>query len=728
MSTEIAITGTLKRVAVTLFAATLLATAPVSAALAASAKPGKPAASAKSEATPEKIQQLMALLADPKVRDWLEQESKAEAASEHGVTEESVSQALDGRLAAMREHIVALGAAVPDLPNQFDRGHDLVTADLGEHGRTKALLLLAVFVGLGVGVEWLFRKTTQRARNHLDTLPSETVRERLHIVALRFAFAVGLVVAFALGSIGPFLAFDWPPLMREGLFGLLVAFLVVRIANVVGRFLLAPYNERFRVIPMDTAAARFWRRRFVWFVGWLAFGWVIVGFGVHLGYTLEARELVAYALGLVLVAIALDAVWRRPAPVHEVGEESSAVTRRFGRGTANTALSVGIVLLWVFWVIHAMASFWLVLVVMALPLAISVTRRAVDNLLRPPGSSQTATGPPSVLAVCIERGVRALLIIGAIALLAWGWGIDLARFHDQETWIGRLADGVLSAVVIVLIADFLWQATKTAIDRKLAEAADTGQPNTDEARRRARLRTLLPIFRNILFVVVVAVGAMMALSALGVQIGPLVAGAGIIGIAIGFGAQTFARDVIAGMFYLMDDAFRVGEYIQAGRYKGTVEGFSIRSVRLRHHRGPVFTVPFNLLGAVENMSRDWVIDKIAIGVTYDSDLEKARKLIKQIGLDLQEDLEFAPLILEPLKMQGVEQLGDFAVQIRAKMMTVPGEQFVIRRKAYAMIKKAFDENGIKFAFPTVQVAGETEAATAAVAQHALGLTRPVAAG
>jgi len=534
-------------------------------------------------------------------------------------------------------------------------------------------------------------------------------------------------VAFALGSIGPFLAFDWPPLMREGLFGLLVAFLVVRIANVVGRFLLAPYNERFRVIPMDTAAARFWRRRFVWFVGWLAFGWVIVGFGVHLGYTLEARELVAYALGLVLVAIALDAVWRRPAPVHEVGEESSAVTRRFGRGTANTALSVGIVLLWVFWVIHAMASFWLVLVVMALPLAISVTRRAVDNLLRPPGSSQTATGPPSVLAVCIERGVRALLIIGAIALLAWGWGIDLARFHDQETWIGRLADGVLSAVVIVLIADFLWQATKTAIDRKLAEAADTGQPNTDEARRRARLRTLLPIFRNILFVVVVAVGAMMALSALGVQIGPLVAGAGIIGIAIGFGAQTFARDVIAGMFYLMDDAFRVGEYIQAGRYKGTVEGFSIRSVRLRHHRGPVFTVPFNLLGAVENMSRDWVIDKIAIGITYDSDLNLAKKLIKQVGVDLAKDPELGPLILEPLKMQGVDELGDYSVTIRAKMMTLPGEQFVIRRQAYAMIKKAFDENGIKFAFPTVQVAGEGEPSRAAIAREALELTRPAAA-
>jgi len=715
------------RVVAICFAVAIMAIGPSPVAWAAAPKASKPAASEKSEATPEKIQQLMTLLADPKVRDWLEQQSKAEAAAEQAATEESVSQALDSRLGEIREHIVGLAGTVPDLPNQFERGHDLVTADLGEHGRTKALLLLAVFVGLGTGVEWLFRKATQRARAHLDTLPSETVKERLHIVALRFAFGVGLVVAFALGSIGPFLALDWPPLLREGLFGLLVAFLVVRIVHVLGHFLLAPHHERFRIIPMDTAAARFWYRRLVWFVGWFAFGWVIVGFGVPLGYTLEARQLIAYALGLVLVAIALDAVWRRPPAIHTDGEAPSPVAHRFGRGTANTALSVGIVLLWVFWVIHATASFWLVLVAMALPLAISIARRAIDNLLRPPGSARAADGPPSVLTVCLERGIRALLIIGAAVLLAWGWGIDLAHLRDQETWVGRLADGVLSAVVILLVADLLWQAMKAAIDRKLAEAADAGQPNTDEARQRARMRTLLPIFRNILFVLVVAVAAMMALAAMGVQIGPLIAGAGVVGVAVGFGAQTFVRDVIAGMFYLLDDAFRVGEYIQAGNYKGTVEGFSIRSVRLRHHRGPVYTVPFSLLGAVQNQSRDWVIDKIAIGVTYDSDLEKARKLIKQIGLDLQKDPEFAPLILEPLKMQGVDNLGDYAVQIRAKMMTLPGEQFVIRRKAYAMIKKAFDENGIKFAFPTVQVAGEGEPTTAAVAQRGLELTHPAAA-
>jgi small-conductance mechanosensitive channel len=205
----------------------------------------------------------------------------------------------------------------------------------------------------------------------------------------------------------------------------------------------------------------------------------------------------------------------------------------------------------------------------------------------------------------------------------------------------------------------------------------------------------------------------MSLSALGVEVGPLLAGAGVFGIAIGFGAQTLVRDLFSKFFYLLDDAFRVGEYIQSGSYKGTVEHLGVRSIRLRHHRGPLYTIPYGELGAVQNMSRDWVIDKMTIGLTYNADLEKARKLIKKIGQELAQNPEFAPIILEPLKMQGVEQFGDFAIQLRLKMMTKPGEQFVIRRKALAMIKKAFDANGIHFAFPTVQVAQGEEASAAA---------------
>jgi small-conductance mechanosensitive channel len=271
-------------------------------------------------------------------------------------------------------------------------------------------------------------------------------------------------------------------------------------------------------------------------------------------------------------------------------------------------------------------------------------------------------------------------------------------------------------VVILLLADVLWQVVKAAIDRKLADADGPTEPGTAEAIQRARLRTFLPIFRNIFFVVIAVMAGLMALSSLGVEIGPLIAGAGVVGVAVGFGAQTLVKDVISGIFYLLDDACRVGEYIQSGSHKGTEESFSLRSVKLRHHRGPITTVPFGQLGAVENMSRDWVIDKFTIGITYDSDIERARKLVKAVGQELKADPEFGPHIIEPLKMQGVEQFGDYAVQIRCKMMTKPGEQFVIRRKAFARIKQLFDENGIKFAFPTVQVAGGEEAAPAAARQ------------
>ena len=298
-------------------------------------------------------------------------------------------------------------------------------------------------------------------------------------------------------------------------------------------------------------------------------------------------------------------------------------------------------------------------------------------------------------------------------LLAYAWQIDLIELTARDTLATRLVRGALSAIVILLVADFLWRLARALIDRKLSNAVAVDHIDSEETRRRARLRTLLPILRNVLRVVVMAIAAMMVLSALGVEIGPLIAGAGVVGVAVGFGAQTLVKDILSGVFYLMDDAFRIGEYIQSGSYKGTVEAFSLRSVKLRHHRGPLYTVPFGELGAVQNMSRDWVIDKMQIGITYDSDLDKAKKLIKQIGKDLVADPEFAPHIIEPLKMQGVEQFGDYAIQIRMKMMTKPGEQFAIRRKAFAMIKKAFDANGIHFAFPTVSVAqGEDPGAAA----------------
>ena len=131
-------------------------------------------------------------------------------------------------------------------------------------------------------------------------------------------------------------------------------------------------------------------------------------------------------------------------------------------------------------------------------------------------------------------------------------------------------------------------------------------------------------------------------------------------------------------------------------------------------------MPFGSLAKVTNYSRDWVIDKVTIGVAYDTDLDRVKRLVKQVGKELLADPELAPHILETMKMQGVEEYADYAIKLRFKMMTKPGEQFVVRRRAYALIKKAFDENDIQFAFPTVQVAGG-DAGTAAASAAQAGL-------
>jgi small-conductance mechanosensitive channel len=674
---------------------------------------------------PPQVQELLRLLDDPAVRAWIDQQHRAPPSPGAVEPQETASERFATRIAATREHLASLVAAVPRLPHEVRHAFDLLSRELQDRGPLAIVLLVLGFLASGAGTEWAFGKVTEPTRLRILSHRMSSVAERLRAIGTRFAFGLAHVAIFAIGSIGAFLVFDWPPLLKQIVLAYLIAALILRLALVLGRLLLAPQQptgehdaDHYRVIPMVAGTARFWQWRIALFVGWFAFGWATVSLVRTLGFSPGARELVAYALGLGLLAIALEATWS-----WSLASEARGMPRPLAhhRALGTWLLSVYFVLLWGLWVAGLMGLFWLALAGFVLPQAIGITKLASSHLLRPTHEAE-ASSDHSLTVVYLERGLRAALIVGAACLLAYAWQIDLVELTSHDTLLTRLVRGVLSSIVILLVADLIWQVVKTQIDHRLAQAQASGPPGSEEALRHARFRTLLPIFRNVAFIVLATVAVLMALSALGVEIGPLIAGAGIVGVAVGFGSQTLVRDVISGIFYLLDDAFRVGEYIQSGNYKGTVEALGFRSVKLRHHRGYVYTVPFGQLGAVENMSRDWVIDKMTISVTYDTDLDLAKKIIKQVGKELAQDPAFAPLIIEPLKMQGVEQFGDYAIQLRMKMMTLPGEQFAIRRKAYALIKKAFDENGIRFAFPTVQVAGRDDAEPAA-ARQALTLVK-----
>ena len=183
----------------------------------------------------------------------------------------------------------------------------------------------------------------------------------------------------------------------------------------------------------------------------------------------------------------------------------------------------------------------------------------------------------------------------------------------------------------------------------------------------------------------------------------VVTGLGVGGIALGIGAQTLVRDVLSGVFFLLDDAFRAGEYIDTGTVKGTVERITLRSLQLRHHNGPLNTIPFGEIKQVTNLSRDWVIMKFPIRVPFGTDTEKVRKVVKRLGLEMLEDPEIGALFVEPLKSQGVFEIDDFGMVIRVKYMTRPGDQFTLRRIVYARLQDAFAEAGIEFAGREVRV-------------------------
>jgi small-conductance mechanosensitive channel len=270
--------------------------------------------------------------------------------------------------------------------------------------------------------------------------------------------------------------------------------------------------------------------------------------------------------------------------------------------------------------------------------------------------------------------------------LAAGLGVDLQQVSREA----------FEAALIVLAAAFLWNVVGAVSARALhlelrATGADEQVPNAPHS----RLGTLVPLLSGVGKSSILALALLSILISVGVNVWPLITGLSVFGLAIGFGSQTLVKDVVSGLFFLIDDAFRFGEYIETSGAKGTVEKISVRSVSLRHQRGALATVPYGQIGKIQNFSRDWVIEKLTFRVAFDTDVEKVRKLFKQIGLDIAADPEISGDLLEPFKSQGIADVEDGTLVIRAKFKAKAGKQTMIRRAALTAVHRAFRENGIQ---------------------------------
>ncbi|ANM05804.1 mechanosensitive ion channel MscS protein [Rhizobium phaseoli] len=670
-----------------------------------------PAQTPAGNTPPAQVREMMQLMQAPEVKQWMATQMAAPSAADSA--SQNQMSVLSGLLQHARRHVSMVSDAAMTLPSQIGNASSLFFGELAATGWSRMIAqFLAIFL-LGAIVESIARYAFRRRRRRLVQMAGMHLTPRV-VPALIFAAATMLAL-FSLG---------WPPLSQSVAILCAVALIVQRFTICLGGVLVdliglarAEEERQGVIVPImpSRAVALFWYRRSAIFVIYFMLGWAAIQSMEPLGFSPSARLFVGYILGIGLLLIAIEAIWSRPQKDEKRGHGIS------------WALTVYFLLLWGLWVTGFNWLLWLGIYVLMLPRVLAVSTIAVKSLQQTEASFLASR---RIATVLLDRGVRALIIAFAAIWLGQLLGVGADTMAAGDKMVDKIARGVIGGIVILLAADLLWHVVKAYIDGKLLGMPLDGGATDEEKAKHARFQTLLPIFRNILAVVIAVIAVLMVLSGLGIEIGPLIAGAGVVGVAVGFGAQTIVKDVISGMFYLWDDAFRVGEYIESGSHKGVVEAFSLRSVKLRHHRGPLTTVPFGELGAVKNLNRDWTIDKISLNVTYDTDLVKAKKVIKQIGQTLLENPEFGPHIIETLKMKGVEQFGEFAIEIRLSMMTKPGEQFVIRRNALAMIRNAFKENGIEFAVPTVQVSGdraaEVDAAAARYAAHARAGGEPAA--
>lgn len=702
------------RFAVALFAVLAIA------ATVLTAHPASADAVAQVSGAPPKVQQALELLGDPEVAAWLRanalvaSQEQAKATVETSSTTETISAWLNQKRDAVQRLIAAVPGLAGDLKLAFGRlEEDQPDASAAlAFGKIGATLLCGVAVALVLG--W--------ANRRLAAVGIDGATPRNHPARRLGRDLIG-PIGLAVGSIGAFVWLQWPQLVGQIVFDGLLVICAATLAPPLLRFLLIGDGAKGALIPLGPLSQHLWYSRMLILTTWIAICTFAQLTLIRLGLGDDARALLRAFYVLVALVIGVELVWRQ-SRLAETKPIGALPGWRWLDALMNplflTAYLAG---LWVAMLGGMYGLFWLLLLLLLVPWILRLLRAIFLQLEQRRPTAQIEDHAPSVWMVALEKLLKAAVLVAAGAIVLKASELGLKQLGEGNALIPRLVGAITQVIVIVFLADLVWHLLNAWINRSLLRRLSLNTP--DAARREAKMRTLLPIIRNGLMVFITAVAAMMGLSAFGIEIGPLLAGAGIVGVAVGFGAQTIVKDIISGMFFLLDDAFRIGEYVQSGSYKGVVEGFSLRSVRLRHHRGALYTVPFSELGAIENLSRDWVIEKVTVGVTYDTDLAKVKKVVKEIGNELMSDPELSSYILETLKLQGVEKFGDFSVDLRMKIKTAPGDgQFMVKRRALALIKSKFARDGIQMPFPTVQVAGEkaSDAATVAAVHNAVAGT------
>jgi small-conductance mechanosensitive channel len=620
--------------------------------------------------------------------------------------------------------------AIPQIPQKRPRGTNPAKTIMS---------VIFVFV-IGLLINFIFGKYLLFAKRQIEEATSPKWTERLTGLAFRaFLDIIAIIIFVTAVLLSSFLFLELTPAQRVLIASYLAAFAIVLVSHLILKFLLAPHVPSLRLLPMSDKMAKYLHRWLMAIVIVGSFGLFTCGLFRLAGLNEADHYLMVTMVSLVMASMSIVMIIQNKQVVAGIlseGKPDTSLQSRLANYWHHMAIFV-VALITLFSMVQrlflgmgALAGVKTLLIIglyflfdwllrLVLNVAFGIVKQS-DNLgnlietaktgallkeseIAQEKAAEVPETPPKTTYVArmktvVHVGLRIALLVYMLfwAMRVWGF---------QFTLGATISNAMFSILITVLICYIAWELINTKIQQKLKQE----MPGDDEEMEEggaggSRIGTLLLLLQKFFMVVIVVMVVLVVLSSLGVDIGPLIAGAGIIGLAIGMGAQTLVRDIISGIFFLLDDAFRVGDYIDVGGTKGSVEKISIRSFKLRHPRGMVNTIPFGDISMVTNFSRDYIITKLDFRVRYDTDVEKVRKLIKKkVYQVIEANEELGPKLLAPIKSQGVRQMDDSAMVMRVKYKTAPGEQFAIRKEVYRLLQEAFKEEGIEFAHKNVTV-------------------------
>jgi small conductance mechanosensitive channel len=568
-----------------------------------------------------------------------------------------------------------------------------------------------VIVGLGMGVQFLFRKATDGARRRLETVPDD---EAMLARGLRFLSRALMLYlnAFAYAG-GAYTAYLLLPMKGAAGTVLLVgasSFFAAKLILATARVFLSPTVPGLRLGTFSDETAQYlylWVRRLVRI---FVYAFFLLEAVRLVGLPGPAHESLMYIVGFAFAGFLVVFVMQNRVAVAAAirGRTRSTVA---GGALARVAATWHIVafayiaavyLAWLFKIrggfeFLVMATGWTALVLVLARVVVLVANRGLDRVMHM--GTDIAGNTPAVRAranrymVVLRVLTRWAIGIVAVLVILAAWGLDTLGWLASPDGVAAIEKAVVIAIIVVL-AVLAWEGINLVLARYIRRLDSAGTSS-------ARVRTLLPLLRTTAMVILVTLAGLIALSELGINITPLLAGAGVLGLAVGFGSQKLVQDVITGLFILVEDTLAVGDVVRFDAdHAGVVEGLSIRTVKLRDLAGNVHTLPFSEVKTVLNMTKGFAYAVFDVGVAYRENVDDVIGILKKIGEEMEKDSRYGGFIAEPLEVLGLDRFADSAVVIKVRLKVVPPiKQWEVGREFNRRMKARFDAEGIEIPFP-----------------------------